>query len=161
MSRSRWLDSRRCPQRALASLAALAFGVGACSTFPTQGEIESSLDAQLASVTGDWTGAAIPDPALTLRFHLAEAADGQVTGTGSMQERGATAPAPLSITGSYRRPDLALAFDGMIVAGHVVHGTFHGRYTTVGGVGDTLVLTGVNGDAYTQRVSVLLQETGS
>ncbi len=134
----------------------LVLALGACgSSTPTGDDIERSLETELQSVAGNWTGTG-SGGALTLSFRLAEAAGGQVTGTGTMQEPGAAATAQLTIAGSYRRPDLALTFDGMVYEGRPVRGTFRGGYTTVGGVRDTLVLTG---DAYTKRLSVLLQET--
>jgi hypothetical protein len=71
-----------------------------------------------------------------------------------MQERGAAA-APLTVTGSYRRPALALTFEGLVYEGRTVRGTFAGQYTNVGGVSDTLVLTGSD---YTRRLPVLLVE---
>lgn len=131
------------------------FAFGACSTLPTGDEIERSVDEELRSVAGDWTGIG-PGQAFTLSFRLAEAAGDQVTGTGTMQERGAPAAAPLTIAGSYRRPELALTFDGMVYEGRAVRGTFRGRYTSAGGVSDTLVLTG---EGYTRSLVVLLQET--
>ena len=135
-------------------LAPLALGACGGSTFPTGDEIDRSLDEQLRSVAGDWTGIG-PGQAFTLSFRLAEAAGGQVTGSGTMQERGAPA-APLTIVGTYKRPDLALILDGLVYEGRAVRGTLQGRYTSVGGVSDTLVLTG---EGYTRRLAVLLQET--
>lgn len=108
-------------------------------------------------MTGDWTDTTVRGRVITHRDHLTETVDGQVTGTGTMQERGARTTPALSVTGTYRRPDFALACGAMIVAGHGVRGTFQGQYTTVGGAGDTRVMTGVNRGAYTPRVSALLQ----
>lgn len=150
MCRWRWLPL------VLAPLA-----LGACgSPFPTEDDLGSSFEEQLQSVGGDWAGFNTAGPSgpaqtLTLNFRLAEAADGRVTGTGTMQERGAPAAVPLTITGSYRRPALALTFDGMVYEGRAVRGTFRGEYTTVGGVLDTLALAG---DGFAARLAVLLQE---
>ena len=138
-------------------VAALALAAGAGCVWPTGADIERSLaedrSEELRSVAGDWTGIG-PGGAFTLRFRLTEAAGGQVTGTGTMQERGAAA-APLTVTGSYRRPALALAFEGLVYEGRAVRGTFGGQYTSFHGVSDTLVLTGVD---YTRRLPVLLVE---
>lgn len=126
------------------------------STFPTGTDIQKGLDAKLNSVTGDWSGVA-SDQAFTLGFHLTEAPVGQVAGTGSMQERGTPGTEQLTVSGTHHRPDLALTFDGMVSHGHAVRGTFHGQCTTVAGVGDTLVMTGLNADIYVKRIYVLLQ----
>jgi hypothetical protein len=146
----------RLPWRPLI-LAALSLAAGAGCFWPTGADIERSLaedrSEELRSVAGDWTGIG-PAGAFTLRFRLTEAAGGQVTGSGTMQERGAAA-APLTVTGSYRRPALALAFEGLVYEGRAVRGTFAGPYTSFYGVSDTLVLTGVD---YTRRLPVLLVE---
>jgi hypothetical protein len=134
-------------------VAAVSLAACAGCTFPTGEDIERGLDEELRSVAGDWTGIG-PGGAFTLRFRLTEAAGGQVSGTGTMQERGAAA-APLTVTGSYRRPALALTFEGLVYEGRTVRGTFAGQYTNVGGVSDTLVLTGSD---YTRRLPVLLVE---
>ena len=109
---------------------------------------------QLRSVAGPWIGVS-PGQTVALAFRLTEAAGGQVTGTGTMQERGAPTGVPITITGSYQRPELALTFAGMVYEGRAVTGAFRGRYTTVGGVADSLALTG---EGYAKRVAVLLQE---
>jgi hypothetical protein len=134
-------------------VAALSLAAGAGCFWPTGADIERQLDEEPRSVAGDWTGIG-PGGAFTLRFRLTEAAGGQVTGTGTMQERGAAA-APLTVTGSYRRPALALAFEGLVYEGRAVRGTFGGQYTSFHGVSDTLVLTGVD---YTRRLPVSLVE---
>ncbi|MDQ2890906.1 MAG: hypothetical protein M3R65_10220 [Gemmatimonadota bacterium] len=134
---------------------AVAFGV-ACSPLPTGNEIQSSLDAQLKSVQGNWV-AIVPDQSFTLSYQLSQASGGQVSGTGTMQERNAPSTTPVTVVGYYQRPDLTLTFGGMVMEGHHVRGDFHGQYTTVAGIGDTLVITGVGGDTYTKRTYVLLQ----
>ena len=137
-----------------------ASGIGACglgSTAPTAAE----LDEPLRSVAGDWTGFNTVDPAgpppqtLTLRFRLAEAPDGRVTGTGTMQERDAPAAVPITVTGTYRRPDLALTFEGMVYAGRAVRGTINAPYTSVAGVVGPLALTSAG---FAATLPVLLQE---
>lgn len=142
------------------SLGALAV-LAACSVWPTGEDIERGLEAQLQSVAGSWsavhvTGDGSP-PALTMSFRLAEAAGGQVTGAGGMQERGQAALGTVVVDGSFTRPDLSLSFDGMTYEGRSVRGTFHGRYVTAAGVADTLVLTAAG---YTRRLPMLLQEVG-
>ena len=134
-------------------LLAVALSLAACGG-PTGDEIERGLDEQLRSVAGRWIGIS-PGQTIALGFELTDAAGGQVTGTGTMQERGAATAVPITISGSYRRPELALAFAGMVYEGRTVSGEFHGPYTSVGGVAGTLVLTG---EGYTERVALLLQE---
>jgi len=128
--------------------------LAACSVWPTQEDIERSLDEQLRSVTGSWIARA-NDGSLALDFQLTENSSAQVTGSGTMQERGAAGTLPVTLTGSYQRPVLTLAVEGMRYEGRAVRGTFRGSYTTVGGIGDTLVLVG---DGYTKRLPMLLQE---
>lgn len=141
----------------LAAITALPLAVVACGTGgPTGADIDRSLADQLESVAGDWTGTA-PGGALTLTFRLTEQAGGQLVGTGSMREAGAAA-VPIRVTGTYRQPDLALSFTDMRYEGRDVRGTFRGRYTTVGGVSDSLALDGLG---YTKRVALLLQESTS
>ena len=142
---------------ALATLAALAaLPLTACgSPTPTGEEIERSLDAQLRSVAGPWTGSS-SDQTVALSFQLTAGSGGQVSGTGTMQERGKPTAVPVTISGSYRRPELHLTFEGMVYEGRAVGATFRGSYTTVGGVSDILELTA---EGYTRRLTVLLQET--
>lgn len=142
MRRSPW------PPRAL-----LALSLAACGG-PTGDDIDRALDEQLRSVAGAWVGIA-PDQAITLAFQLTEGAGGQVTGTGTMQERGAPTAVPITVSGSYQRPVLALTFGGIVYEGRAVTGTFGGNYTSVGGVADALVLTA---PGYSASVTMLLQE---
>ena len=134
--------------------------LGACGLGSTAPRPED-FDAVLRSVSGAWTGlnvfeaGAPPPSSLTLAFRLTQAADGTVTGTGTMQEAGAPAPVPITVTGSYRRPTLSLAFDGMVWAGRAVRGTITAPYESIGGVSGPLTLTGTG---YTTTLSVLLQE---
>jgi hypothetical protein len=159
---------RRAAPTTAALLALLAHGpLAACGFWPTAPRPED-FDVPLRSVSGRWTGfnvfeAGSPPPStLTLAFRLTEAADGTVTGTGTMQEAGAPRPVPITVTGSYRRPTLSLTFDGMVWAGHAVRGTITAPYAGVVGVIGVLTLAGTGtgtGTGYTTTLSVLLQET--
>lgn len=133
----------------------LAATVSACSPSPTGRDIESALERQLKSVAGPWTGTSQP---ISLSFELTQAANGQLTGTGTMQETGVAGSTPVVVSGSYQRPTLVLAFTGMRRAGHSVRGDLTGQYTSVGGVSANLVLTGVNGSTYSEQIPILLQE---
>jgi hypothetical protein len=144
---------RRTPWLALV-LAIASLASGGC-TSPTGEDIERGLEAELASVAGDWTG--VGPGGLALGFRLTEGAGGAVTGTGTMQQPGAAA-VPFTVTGSYQRPTLELAFEGLVYEGRAVRGTFRGEYTTVGGVSDVLVLTGTD---YSRSLAVLLQEAAA
>lgn len=137
----------------LVLVAAVASG---CSTSPTERDIESALELQLRSAAGPWTGLS---PALTLSFQLAEGANGALTGTGTMREAAAGSPlVPITVSGSYQRPNLVLVFTGMMRNGQSVRGNFSGQYTSVGGVSSTLMLSGVNGSTYSEQIAMLLQE---
>lgn len=134
----------------------LSATISACSPSPTEREIESALEKQLKSVAGPWVGTSQP---ISLTFELTQATNGQLTGSGSMQETGGSGPVPIVVSGSYQRPTLVLGFTGMQRNGHSVRGDLTGQYTSVGGVSTTLVLTGVNGSTYSEQIPVLLQES--
>jgi hypothetical protein len=133
-------------------LLALTLAVGACGG-PTGEDIENELEEQLRSVSGAWIGAA---PSLTLSFTLQEGAGGAVSGSGTMKETAAANAVPITVTGTYQRPQLSLTFSGMAFEGRTgVQGTFQGSYTTVGGISAPLQLTATG---YSKNVVILLQE---
>ena len=72
-----------------------------------------------------------------------------------MKEANAPSAVPISVSGTFHRPTLTLAFDGMVVESRQVKGVAQGTYTTVGGVGATLILTA---PGYTREIAILLQE---
>lgn len=135
----------------LVSLLALTLAVGACGG-PTGEDIENELERQLRSVAGPWTGTS---PTLTLDFQLQEGAGNAVSGSGTMKETAAAGTVPITITGTYQRPQLSLTFSGMTFEGRAVQGTFQGSYTTVGGISAPLQLTATG---YSKAVTILLQE---
>ncbi len=122
---------------------------------PTERDIVNNLNDTLQSVAGDWQGVASGPNGLRLDFRLQEASNGQLSGTGTMKEDSAAAAVPITVTGTFQRPSLSLAFDGMVVESRPVRGAAQGNYTTVGGVGTTLTLTGTS---YTRDIAILLQE---
>jgi hypothetical protein len=122
---------------------------------PTEREINQSLDATLQSVAGDWTGVTgAPNP-VRLEFRLQASSTGQLTGTGTMKEESAASPVPVTVTGTFQRPMLTLAFDGMVFESRQVKGAAQGSYTTVGGIATTLTLTA---PGYSRELNILLQE---
>ena len=121
----------------------------------TEREIINSLEDTLRSVSGDWTGVANSPNAIRLEFRLQEGSNGQVSGTGTMKEGNAAAAVPITVTGTFQRPTLTLAFEGIVYEAHQVKGSAQGTYTTVGGIGTTLKLTG---PGYARDVAILLQE---
>ena len=135
----------------LVSLLALALAVGACNG-PTGEDIENELERQLSSVAGPWSGSS---PTLTLDFQLQEGAGNAVSGSGTMKETAAAGTVPITITGTYQRPQLSLTISGMTFEGRAVQGTFQGSYTTVGGILAPLHLTAAG---YSRDVTILLQE---
>lgn len=122
---------------------------------PTEKDITDSLDAELRSVAGDWIGVANVQNSIRLEFTLQEGSNGQVSGTGTMKEGNAPSAVPITVTGTFQRPMLSLTFNGMVYESHQVKGVAQGSYTTVGGIGTTLTLTGT---AYSRDVAILLQE---
>lgn len=135
----------------LCCLLALTLAAGAC-VGPTAKDIEAELERQLRSVAGPWAGIS---PTLTLEFQLQEGAGNAVSGSGTMKEAAAAATVPITVTGTFQRPQLSLTFSGMIFEGRAVQGTFQGSYTRVGGITGPLRLTATG---YSRDVTILLQE---
>ena len=130
--------------------------LGACAVGPTEGDINNSLEKALESVNGNWTGTSTnPWEALTLSFSLNQAANGSITGSGTMKETSAPSAVPITITGTFQRPVLTLTFNGMVYERTAVQGTFQGNYSYGGGLVGDLQLTGTG---YSKNVVVLLQE---
>lgn len=123
--------------------------------WPTAQDIDNSLEADLRSVAGDWTGIVNGPNAIHLEFRVQEASNGQVSGTGTMKEESAPSAVPITVSGTFQRPMLMLVFDGMVYESHQVKGAAQGSYTTVGGIGTTLTLTA---PGYSRDVTILLQE---
>lgn len=124
---------------------------GACGG-PTAEDIDNELERRLRSVAGPWTGTS---PALTLDFQLQEGAGNAVSGSGTMKETAAPGTVPITITGTFQRPQLSLTISGMTFEGRTVQGTFQGSYTSTGGISAPLHLTATG---YTSDVTILLQE---
>lgn len=144
-------------RRPLRLLVLITSGLIACGTSPTERDIESALDRQLQSVAGPWSGTS---PAILLSFQLTEGGAGAVSGSGTMREAAAGSPlVPIGVSGSYRRPNLVLAFTGMVRNGRPVRGDVSGQYTSAGGISATLALTDVGGGTYAEQVTILLQES--
>ena len=128
---------------------------GGGAGWPTAQDIDKSLEATLRSVAGDWTGIVNGPNPIRLEFRLQEGSNGQVSGTGTMKEASAPSAVPITVSGTFQRPVLTLAFDGIVYESHQVKGAATGSYTTVGGIGTTLTLTA---PGYSREVAILLQE---
>lgn len=128
----------------------VTLAAGAC--LPTGEDIENELEATLQSVAGPWSGTS---PTLTLDFQLQQGAGNAVSGSGTMKEAAAAGTVPITVTGTFQRPQLSLTFSGMTFEGRAVQGTFTGSYTTVGGLSAPLQLTATG---YSKSVTILLQE---
>jgi hypothetical protein len=137
----------------LIGLVTVSCGGGGSS--PTEQEINNSLETTLQSVAGDWTGTTTAPNGIRLEFRLQAGSNGQVSGTGTMKEENAAAAVPITVTGSFQRPQLTLTFDGMVYESRQVKGAVQGSYTTVGGIATTLTLTGTG---FTRDLAILLQE---
>lgn len=131
-------------------LLAVALAAGAC--LPTGEDIEKEIEAALASVAGPWAGTS---PTLTLDFQLQQGTGNAVSGSGTMKETAAAAAVPITVTGTFQRPQLSLTFSGMTFEGRAVQGTFTGKYTTVGGINAPLQLRATG---YSKDVAILLHE---
>lgn len=137
------------------SLAAALLLVSSAVACTNERDIIASLQKQLSSVNGNWTGISTAQNSISLDFTLQQASNGQVSGTGTMKEQNATSSVPITVSGTFAQPTLTLTFDGMRYEGHDVRGTAQGAYTTVGGISTTLQLTGTS---YSAAMPVLLQE---
>ena len=71
---------------------------------PTERDINVSLETELRSVAGPWTGFANGPNAIRLEFTLQEANNGQVSGSGTMKEESAAAAVPITVTCTFQRP---------------------------------------------------------
>jgi len=140
---------------ACALMALMSTSCGGGGGWPDQQDIENSLNEKLRSVAGGWTGIVNPPNGINLDFTLQEGSGGQVTGSGTMKEENAAATVPITITGTFQRPVLTLTLNGMVYEGHQVQGTATGNYTTVGGIGTTLMLSGTG---YAKDLPILLLE---
>ncbi len=134
-----------------ACLLALTLAAGACGG-PTGEDIENDLERELRSVAGPWDGTS---PTLTLDLQLQEGAGNTVSGSGTMKEAAAPGTVPVTVTGTFRRPELSITISGMTFEGRAVTGTFAGSYTTVGGISAPLRLAAAG---YSKDVTLLLQE---
>jgi len=126
-----------------------------CTPWPTEEEIADSLEHSLRSVSGGWRGQSFGENPVALDFRLREDGAGKVTGTGNMKESRKECVWPITLSGTYRRPVLALTFVGRRCEGEQVQGALEGDYTTVGGIYTTLKLTTPRSS---DEVTVLLQE---
>jgi hypothetical protein len=122
---------------------------------PSEQEIVDSLEAELRSVAGAWVGVSTGPNAVRVEFTLQEGGNGQVTGSGTFKETNAPFAVPIAITGTFQRPVLTLAINGVVYESHQASGTASGSYVTVGGISTTLHLTGTG---YSRDVAILLQE---
>lgn len=120
--------------------------------WPTDEDIENEQERVLRSVSGPWIGVS---PTLTLDFQLTEGTGNSVSGSGTMREAAAPAAVPITVTGTFQRPQLTLTFSGMTFEGRAVQGTFQGSYVTTGGISAPLHLTATG---YSRDVTILLQE---
>jgi hypothetical protein len=132
-------------------LLALTLAAGACGG-PTGEDIDNELERELRSVAGPWTGTSAT---LTLDLQLQEGAGNTVSGSGTMKEAAAAGTVPVTVTGTFDRPQLSITISGMTFEGRAVQGTFAGSYTTVGGISAPLRLTATG---YSKDVTILMQE---
>ena len=120
----------------------------ACVPSPTGPEIEDVLrretEETLWSAAGPWSGLASGGPMVRFEFSLTERPDGQLQGTGTIREADAAAPVPVTVAGTYNRPNLSLTFTGMVYEGRAVVGTFVASYDSASGVNGTLRLSGAD-----------------
>lgn len=130
----------------------IALTLAAACGDPAGNGIDNELEQQLRSVAGPWSGVSTT---LTLDFQLQEGSGNAVSGSGTMKEAAAASAVPITVTGTFQRPQLSLTFSGMTFEGRAVQGTFQGSYTTVGGISAPLHLTGTG---YSRDVTILLQE---
>ena len=131
----------------------LLTAAGACtSTFPTQDDIERELERVLESVSGPWVGGGTSSD-VRLEFTLTQSGT-TVQGSGTFRETAALPAWPITITGSFVRPTLAIELSAFVFAGDTVTGSITGDYTSVAGIFTEIRLGGGTGGS----IPVLLQE---
>jgi hypothetical protein len=140
------------------ALACCVAALAACApTGPSAREIEASVANQdevvVRSAEGPWSGVAAGN-SLQVEFSLSQAPGGQVQGAGFVRAPGA-APVPMTVTGTYARPNLTLTFSGLVFEGREVVGSFGGTYTSAAGVSSVLRLAA---DGYERAFPLLLHE---
>jgi hypothetical protein len=140
---------------ALLALMNTSCGGGGVSTWPAEQDITASLQETLRSVAGDWIGISSGPNPIRLEFRLQEGSNGQVSGSGTMKEDSAPAALPITVSGTFQRPLLTLAFDGIVYESHQAKGSLQGSYTTVGGIATTLTLAA---PGYSREIAIVLQE---
>ncbi len=128
----------------------LAVTACACSA-PASPSVNDTLAQQsedaVRSVAGPWWGTA-SGGVLRLTFSLTEAPDGRLQGAGTMRELDVAEAIPITVSGTYRRPDLSLTFTGIVYEGRQASATFAAAYTSFGIVAGPLRLAG-DGDSRT------------
>jgi hypothetical protein len=139
--------------------AGLILLLASCGTSPTEAEIISSLEdadeRAVRSVAGLWLGVAQWPETMKLEFVLGQGSPGQVSGSGTMRESAEASPVPITVQGTYQRPNLVLTFSGVVYDGNPVTATFAGRYERAAGIMDSLRITG---EGYSKAIELLLQE---
>lgn len=132
--------------------------LASCTPWPTGPEMEDALRRQteetLRSAAGPWHGVA-SGGVVRFEFSLTERPDAQLLGTGTIREADAAAAMPITVAGSYNRPNLSLTFSGMVYEGRAVVGSFVASYDSFTGVNGTLRLTGAD---YAKSLALFLQE---
>lgn len=133
--------------------------MSACAyTGPTEPEINESLtrstEDAVQSAAGPWVGQVLGG-ILRVDFSVAQAPDGRLEGSGTMRE-GQVAAVPITVSGTYRRPNLSLTFTGMVFEGREVVGTFEGTYNSFTGITSTLRLAA---EGYSRSLSLWLSES--
>lgn len=139
--------------RNTALLAMLMLGACVPPTGPTQDDIEEDLRQRTATMAGTWKGSSTGRDLdlLTLQVTLTQTGT-SVRGAGAMGERGVAGTRPVTVSGTYYKPDAALTISGMQFEGRTVTGTIR-AVNFLGSLSDTLVLTG---EGYERKLPVYL-----
>lgn len=135
----------------------LAVTACACSgpTSPTINEaLAQQTEEAVRSAAGPWWGTA-SGGVLRFTFSLTEAPDGRLQGTGTMRELNVAEAVPITVSGTYRRPNLSLTFTGIVYEGREASATFTAEYTSFGTVVGPLTLAG---EGYSRTLSFTLVE---
>ena len=133
----------------------LLFGMplmAACGVWPTGDDIDDSIQRELRSVDGDWSGETSGANPITIEVHLNESGT-QVQGTGTMREQGGPL-VPISVSGTFQRPALELTITGMSYGGRAVTGHLDASYNNII-VSTPLELTATG---YSQNLQLIISE---
>jgi len=113
----------------LRMLAVLGLAFLPACLWPTGDDVDDSIEEELRSVAGSWSGQTTGANPVEINLQLTESGTA-VQGTGTTREQGGAA-VPVTVTGTFQRPSLSLTINGMAYQGRTVTASIQGSYSGV------------------------------